>query len=192
MSAAWRCGGGGLCGVANEHETLHLACDVDLAGTIDKITFASFGTPTGACPGGFAASSCDAKTTMKLVEAACVGKASCDIDVSDDTFGDPCFQVKKQLAVQATCTAATVFEYKVRVPVGSSAAVHLPSFGAAADALTVTASASGFDGAPSAVYAKGAFVPGVDGVIDANFDKPSGAAIVNIASGAYAFAVNVA
>jgi hypothetical protein len=190
VSASWSCGAGitGLCNVANEHDTLHLACSG--GGSIEKVTFASFGTPSGACPGGFATSSCDAKNTTKVVEAACAGKPACDLEVSDTVFGDPCFNTEKHLAVQATCTTATLFEYRLRVPVGSSAAVHLPSFGVAAGDLTVTASASGFDGALSAVFAKGAFVAGVDGVIDARFDAPSGAAVVNVASGEYKFAVS--
>ena len=78
-------------------------------------------------------------------------------------------RVPQTLAVSATgCTGSnskleTVFSYDVVVPVGSTAAVVLPMFGAKADAVEVA------EGGAS-VFAKGAFVAGVDGVDSAVVD----------------------
>eukprot|EP00666_Eupelagonemidae_sp_cell4sb_P001724 gene1723-19229_t len=57
-----------------------LGCPV--GGTIAKVAFASYGTPTGDCSTGrFAASQCDAPGTTAVAEAACVGKNRCALSV---------------------------------------------------------------------------------------------------------------
>jgi hypothetical protein len=55
-------------------------------GIIDKIVFASFGTPTGHCTSDTSAdftanASCAAKTTMAIVSKACLNKRSCTLQV---------------------------------------------------------------------------------------------------------------
>lgn len=98
------CAAGMLGGMQGEGGSLNLEC---ASGTISKIDFASFGTPTGSCPD-FSVSDCDANTTRAVVEGLCLGKASCQIDVDTKVFGDPCFGTVKSLAVVASgCTAAS-------------------------------------------------------------------------------------
>ena len=75
------------CGTVGENEVLPLAC-AD-GSVITAISFASFGTPTGTCPGKLAKGSCDANSTLAIVEKACLGKTSCAITASRDVFGDP-------------------------------------------------------------------------------------------------------
>lgn len=60
-----------------------------LGGVFERVVFASFGTPSGACSGGFAKGKCDAANTSAIIAAACIGQASCTIDVSTTVFGDP-------------------------------------------------------------------------------------------------------
>ncbi len=71
--------------------------------TIDQITFASFGTPTGAC-GSFATGACNASSSMAVVQALCVGRNSCSVPATNGAFTDPCDKTTKSLSVQATCT----------------------------------------------------------------------------------------
>ncbi|KAL9272727.1 Beta-galactosidase 8-like protein [Drosera capensis] len=70
---------------------------------ISSIKFASFGTPGGTC-GSFAHGKCKSTRALSIVQKACVGSQGCSIPVSINTFGDPCFGVKKSLAVEAVCT----------------------------------------------------------------------------------------
>ncbi|KAL9241232.1 hypothetical protein vseg_015363 [Gypsophila vaccaria] len=69
---------------------------------ISSIKFASFGTPQGTC-GSYAHGRCESDKTLPIVQKACVGSRSCSIEVSINTFGDPCTRVTKSLAVEATC-----------------------------------------------------------------------------------------
>lgn len=92
------------CEEVDEHSTL------DLGGcakgqTISSVEFASFGTPDGSCPHFTVNASCNAPLSQKIVEAACLGKAHCNIDAEVKTFGhDPCPMVKKRLAAIVRCT----------------------------------------------------------------------------------------
>jgi hypothetical protein len=72
-------------------------------GTIDKVYFASYGTPTGSC-GNFTMGKCHAPNSSDIVTQLCVGKQMCLIPVNTETFGDPCENVIKQFAVQVTCS----------------------------------------------------------------------------------------
>ncbi|KAL6644112.1 hypothetical protein ACP70R_018878 [Stipagrostis hirtigluma subsp. patula] len=80
---------------------LHLQCDD--GHVISKITFASYGTPSGGCQN-FSVGKCHASSTLDLVTEACVGKDKCAISVTNDVFGDPCPRVVKDLAVEAECS----------------------------------------------------------------------------------------
>src|SRR3954452_13717243 len=92
-----------VCGPTDEGGQIDLAC---AAGTvITGVTFASYGTPNGSC-GGFAADSCDASTSARVVSTACVGKGSCTVGANNDLFGDPCVLTFKRLSAQVTCRAA--------------------------------------------------------------------------------------
>ena len=109
-----------LCGCAKfvplAVPTLNLGC-VGPAGSqgglIKSVVFASIGDPvvSGGC-GSFKAGDCagDAATAKKAVEAACVGKASCDIPLNIGNMNggkDPCPSNKnKYVAVEVTCSDA--------------------------------------------------------------------------------------
>lgn len=69
---------------------------------ISSIKFASYGRPSGTC-GSFSHGSCRSTSALSIVQKACVGSKSCSIEVSTNTFGDPCKGVAKSLAVEATC-----------------------------------------------------------------------------------------
>ncbi|XP_011660030.1 beta-galactosidase 15 isoform X2 [Cucumis sativus] len=90
------------CGHAYEKKSLELSCQ---GKEITGIKFASFGDPTGSC-GNFSKGSCEGKNdAMKIVEDLCIGKESCVIDISEDTFGatNCALGVVKRLAVEAVC-----------------------------------------------------------------------------------------
>uniref|UniRef100_M8BJ62 beta-galactosidase n=1 Tax=Aegilops tauschii TaxID=37682 RepID=M8BJ62_AEGTA len=83
---------------------LRLRCDD--GHLITKITFASYGTPSGGCQN-FSEGKCHASSTLALVSEACVGNNECAISVSNDVFGDPCRRVVKDLAVEAECSPSS-------------------------------------------------------------------------------------
>jgi hypothetical protein len=92
-----------VCSTANEDGTASLACPS--GKVISSIVFASYGSPTGTC-GAFKASSCNAATSMSVVQSACLGKASCSVAASNGTFGDPCSGVDKTIAVDVICSSS--------------------------------------------------------------------------------------
>jgi len=182
-----------------EKDVAHLECE-KAGATITSVVFASYGTPVGSCmsPSTFAIGKCGAnvtKQTIAVVEKDCVGKASCDITVSSQTFGgDPCFGTKKFLDVEIKCSggtgptaAALQFTYTVTVPSGSTASVVLPTFGAKSSDTLLTVNEGGV-----AVWAKGAFVgSSVDGVVSAaaGSDLSGPNVAVEVGSGTYTFTV---
>jgi hypothetical protein len=92
------------CATAAEGSTLTLACPTGQA--ISNVSFASYGTPGGAC-GAFIAGRCRSALSQSVVSAACNGKTSCSLVASNATFGDPCLFTVKQLFAQATCAQAS-------------------------------------------------------------------------------------
>jgi hypothetical protein len=168
---------------------LHLTCP-KAGATIDKIDFASFGTPTGNCASGFKTGSCDSNKTMAVVTKACVGKGSCSIDVSDGNFGDPCFKTAKTLAVKVSCaggstpSAKKVLSYAVTIPVGAAATVRLPGFGGTAAGVAVSESGK-------SVFSNGAFTPSaVPGVSAGTFNEALMAVELTVGSGSFNFDVS--
>ncbi|TVU50514.1 hypothetical protein EJB05_01887 [Eragrostis curvula] len=99
--SAWTRLANGRASVNEVAPELHLQCDD--GHVISKITFASYGTPSGGCQN-FSVGNCHASSTLDLVTEACVGKDKCAISVTNDVFGDPCPRVVKDLAVQAECS----------------------------------------------------------------------------------------
>lgn len=88
------------CDVAAEDAPVSLTCS---SGSISKVVFASFGTPSGSCDAGLSQGECHAEKSQQLLEQQCLGKAACRVDASNDVFGDPCYQTVKQLTVQVEC-----------------------------------------------------------------------------------------
>lgn len=88
----------------------------DSGASISSIRFASFGTPSGTCPS-FVDGSCSANASLAVVEAACIGKQSCTIDVNNGVFGgDPCPGTSKQLFVVAHCNRGGGFQPNAVLP----------------------------------------------------------------------------
>ncbi|RCV18459.1 hypothetical protein SETIT_3G302400v2 [Setaria italica] len=98
---SWSRAANGRASVNTAAPELHLQCDE--GHVISKITFASYGTPSGSCQN-FSVGNCHASTTLDLVTEACVGQNKCSISVTNDVFGDPCRKVVKDLAVEAECS----------------------------------------------------------------------------------------
>ncbi|CAH1435081.1 unnamed protein product [Lactuca virosa] len=69
---------------------------------ISSIKFASFGTPQGQC-GNFRHGECKSDNALSILQNACLGFKTCSVGVSTVTFGDPCVNVVKSLAVEASC-----------------------------------------------------------------------------------------
>ncbi|KAL2328638.1 hypothetical protein Fmac_022065 [Flemingia macrophylla] len=69
---------------------------------ISSIKFASFGTPYGTC-GNFKHGPCRSNKSLSIVQKACIGSRNCRIELSINSFGDPCKGVAKSLAVEASC-----------------------------------------------------------------------------------------
>ena len=145
---------------------VNVGCGPAPGANITGVAFASFGTPTGSCATGWSRGACDASTSVAVVEAACVGRPSCSVAVTDADFGDPCTGVKKELAVTVTCAAppeppAPLLALNATIPVGATALVALPLVAGSA-AGNSTVSEGGV-----VVWTNGSFVPGAAaGVMD--------------------------
>jgi hypothetical protein len=95
------------CSTAPEKHNLEVGCPA--GDVIDRVVYASYGTPTGDCHSGFQTSSCNANTTTAVVEKLCVGKAECIVPVNTSVLGyhhlDPCEHVRKRLSVIVHCSS---------------------------------------------------------------------------------------
>ncbi|KAI4386046.1 hypothetical protein MLD38_004016 [Melastoma candidum] len=70
---------------------------------ISSINFASFGNPSGGTCGGYSHGECRSPNAHSIVQEACMGLKNCSIEVTVDTFGEPCRGVVRSLAVEASC-----------------------------------------------------------------------------------------
>lgn len=87
--------------------SLQLGCKA-AGSVIDRVLFASFGSPSGSCASGFAHNaSCDAPDFMPTVEKLCNNKRRCTLTPTVGPGGiikrDPCTGTIKTLAVQVHC-----------------------------------------------------------------------------------------
>ena len=93
------CVNGGAPPMANN--VLSLSCDT--GAVFESVEFASYGNPTGsACA--YTLGDCNAANSISIVEKLCLNQNSCDIYPNTTTFGDPCYGVEKELAVQLKCS----------------------------------------------------------------------------------------
>ncbi|GAA4341653.1 nidogen-like domain-containing protein [Flaviaesturariibacter amylovorans] len=93
-----------ICGIAAENGTITLQAP---AGTvIDRIDFASYGTPTGSC-GNFVQGWCHAGNSKAVVEGLALNQNSFSVQASNLVFGDPCFGTVKRLVIQAHYTGVS-------------------------------------------------------------------------------------
>ena len=89
------------CGQVDDNDAIVLRCP---AGTIiDKVIFASFGTPSGSC-GSYRLGSCHLNATYDVIEDICLGENSCTVSANARVLGDPCPFLAKNLRVQVSCT----------------------------------------------------------------------------------------
>jgi hypothetical protein len=121
--------GSPVCGTAAEDAGVTLTCPD--GQIIDSIVFASYGTPTGSC-GSFAASDCDATSSVSSIQSLCAGQNTCTITASNGTFGDPCHGTTKHLDVEVSCVVGeapppSMAPYK---GVANSPAAELSALGA--------------------------------------------------------------
>ncbi len=93
-------GGTSKCATIAEGSSGTLSCSA--GRKITKLTFASYGNPTGQCAS-FKVGSCNSTSTKTKLNNLCVGKTSCSVTANNATFGDPCAGVSKNLRVQYTC-----------------------------------------------------------------------------------------
>jgi len=77
------------------------------AGVITAIQFAAYGTPdaSGPCGTWKHSSTCDQPSFLAYVQSACLNQPECAI-FEDHSQPDPCVDVIKAIAVQATCSSA--------------------------------------------------------------------------------------
>ncbi len=92
------------CATAPENGSTTVTCDP--GSTITAVTYASYGTPTGACPGPFTTSACNSGTSVSVTQTQCLGRASCTITANNATFGDPCVGTVKNYGVTVSCASA--------------------------------------------------------------------------------------
>ena len=152
-------------------------------GVIRKITFASYGEPSGGC--GNWTAGCTATTSLAVVESLCLGKVSCSVNASNAAFHtpDPCPGIAKSLAITAECSSD--FSLQTSIPVGSRATVRLPLMPPSSSA-NVTVKEGGV-----VVFASGAYKPGVPGVLNAFADTTLAGSVVavTVVSGEYQWSV---
>ncbi|XP_077988146.1 rhamnose-binding lectin-like [Glandiceps talaboti] len=101
LTVCYECPGDVVC----EHDTLSLSC----TGTdVLSIISASFGRSDYAtCANGpIQTTTCDATSSLSVVEDLCHGMSSCSIDAENSVFGDPCVGTFKYLTVEYECTPA--------------------------------------------------------------------------------------
>ena len=96
-----------LC-VENIHEASKATFQCPGLGVVVNVTFASFGTSVGTCVSGFSLGQCHAPRSSFAIYSACEGLNSCTVDVSAETFMDPCEGVAKHLNVQVACSGTSV------------------------------------------------------------------------------------
>lgn len=94
---------GGLCMDGNEGNQVTLTCPT--GKKISVISFASYGLPTGYCGSGNYAinPACHSATSKSVVESQCLNKTTCSVWADNTTFGDPCVNIYKRLAIQYGC-----------------------------------------------------------------------------------------
>jgi hypothetical protein len=134
---------GAVCGSVDEGAQLALTCPE--GSVVTAVSFASYGTPAGAC-GAFTADSCDAQQAATVLATACMGKANCAIDATNDTFGDPCVGTYKRLSAQVSCAPTTASATPPAATTGTlipAMAIAAPAAAPAPTAAATTAKVSG-------------------------------------------------
>jgi hypothetical protein len=85
-----------------EFQTLSLSC-ANATDVINKVSFASYGTPAGACDAPATNDTCHSSNSHAIASSLCVGKQNCTILAGNGVFSDPCVGTFKNLTVQWEC-----------------------------------------------------------------------------------------
>ena len=125
ITTSWEMyGGDRVCALAPEGAYIRLNCET---GVISKIDFASYGTPKGDCGGHFRVdSTCSASSSLKTVEAKCLGRKTCTVPANNQLFGDPCYNLFKYLAVVGSCSNGISIKMKTVIPQNTKAIIKVP------------------------------------------------------------------
>ncbi|XP_019071397.1 beta-galactosidase 13-like isoform X2 [Solanum lycopersicum] len=102
---SWERSGTNFVAIVEDLKTgAHLTCPDNKI--IEKVEFASYGNPDGAC-GNLAVGTCNSAKSMAVAQEKCLGKNSCTIpierEIYDEPSKDPCPNIFKTLAVQMKC-----------------------------------------------------------------------------------------
>jgi len=90
-----------ICAQGAENATLTLTCPANTA--ITRVNFASYGNSTSTCGNVLTRGLCYAGSGKAVVERLCVGKSSCQVQLLDTVFGDPCYGTAKGAVVEVIC-----------------------------------------------------------------------------------------
>ena len=96
-----------------------------------EVLFASYGTPTGS-NGLYRTSSCDASSSVQLVEARFIGETSASLSANNGVFGDPCGGTLKNLTVVLryaplpSSTTTTITTTTTTLPPSTTTVVVVP------------------------------------------------------------------
>lgn len=97
-----------FCGVTTSRDAVSVSLEcAPGAGAITTIFFAAYGTPdvSQGCGSFHYNSSCNLAGYLATAQKVCLGKTSCTLE-ADHSSPDPCTNVIKTIAVQATCASA--------------------------------------------------------------------------------------
>ena len=195
----WRRSGGVQCGRVAEdrsslrpnlphHGGLALSCGRD-GGVVVKVTFASFGNPSGGC-GQYQRGSCHARNSEEVAEKLCLGKKSCLVPSGADFWGDPCPESEsKWLMVSVQCDRDGIADYMysrvsvdIGIPVGSKGTVHLPAHGKSR--LQVMGESD------RVFWERGEVVGTIEGLQSWHWDGEEDSLVLELSSGDYTFTVS--
>jgi len=169
--------GGTLCGMAPENSVMSFTCGGD--GIIQKVLFASFGTPYGECGGFSDNSTCNAQSTVDIVNNLCIGQPSCSINVDDTTFGDPCYGTVKRMYAEVFCSNPETYFLNVQIPANTNGEIHVSKL--AFSDLEIQESGV-------TVWQQQNYVAGEAGIIE-GYDDGNGEIVFETGSGDYTFQV---
>jgi hypothetical protein len=146
VASSWTRTGGTHCTHATNYtsHTATVACGGSAFGTgggVIKAVTAVYGDPTGGCAQPARNARCDWPGAQAFAERACIGKASCSINVSTlatlaaPTFSQWCTQQPTTLppalhvVLTVTCSEPMGYDLNVTVPPGAQAIVAIPTLG---------------------------------------------------------------
>jgi len=95
-----------ICATADEYISVNNTCPD--GQVITQVKYASYGAAANGSCGSYTAGSCNADNTLSVVQAACLGQSSCNINANNGVFGDPCPGTAKVLTVDVVCGSSSV------------------------------------------------------------------------------------